>query len=89
MRERTCCFTGHRDLPMKRQKEIVGKLEHTIINLIDRGIQYYGAGGARGFDTLAAQCVIRLKEQYPNIKLILVFPCITQTNNWPKQVEKG
>ena len=82
MRERTCCFTGHRDLPVQAQKEIAVKLEQIIISLIDRGIKFYGAGGARGFDTLAAQTVLKLKANYPNIKLILVLPCLTQTQGW-------
>ena len=43
---------------------------------------YFGAGGALGFDTLAAQCVLSLKNQYTHIKLILVLPCITQTKGW-------
>ena len=83
MRDRTCCFTGHRDLPIQGREELAAKLEHTIIGLIDRGIQFYGAGGARGFDTLAAQTVLKLKERYPHIKLILILPCLTQTKNWP------
>lgn len=83
MRERTCCFTGHRDLPAWGQKELAAKLEDTIIALIDRGIRFYGAGGARGYDTLAAQTVLRLKERYPHIRLILVLPCLTQTKGWP------
>ena len=82
MRERTCCFTGHRDLPVQAQKEIAAKLEQIIISLIDRGIKFYGAGGARGFDTLAAQTVLKLKTNYSNIKLILVLPCLTQTQGW-------
>lgn len=82
MRDRTCCFTGHRDLPVLAQKRIAAKLEQTIISLIDRGIIFYGAGGARGFDTLAAQTVLNLKKDYPNIKLILVLPCLTQTQGW-------
>ena len=83
MKGRTCCFTGHRDLPVQRQKELAAKLEDTIISLIDRGIRFYGAGGARGYDTLAAQTVLRLKERYPHIRLILVLPCLTQTKGWP------
>ena len=82
MRERTCCFTGHRDLPTKEQKEIAARLEQIITSLIDRGIRFFGAGGARGFDTLAAQTVLKLKSNYPNIKLILVLPCLTQTQGW-------
>lgn len=83
MRDRTCCFTGHRNLPIQGREELAAKLEHTIIGLIDRGIQFYGTGGARGFDTLAAQTVLKLKERYPHIKLILILPCLTQTKNWP------
>ena len=83
MRERTCCFTGHRELPVRGRKELTTKLEETIIGLIDRGIRFYGAGGARGWDTLAAQTVLRLKGRFPHIKLILVFPCRTQTRGWP------
>lgn len=35
-----------------------------------------------GFDTLAAQTVLDLKSDYPQIKLILVLPCLSQTNGW-------
>ena len=35
-----------------------------------------------GFDTIAAQTVLNLKENYPQIKLILVLPCLTQTRGW-------
>ena len=38
-----------------------------------------------GFDTLAAQCVLYLKKQYPQIKLILVLPCESQTRNWDSE----
>ena len=42
----------------------------------------FGAGGARGVDTVAAQTVIELKQQYPQIRLILVLPCTDQTRGW-------
>ena len=38
--------------------------------------------GALGFDTLAALAVLELKQQYPQIKLILVLPCRNQTREW-------
>lgn len=60
-------------------------MEKTIINLIDRGIRFFGAGGALGFDTLAAQTVLRLKKKYSDIKLILVLPCLTQARGWPTE----
>ena len=83
MREKTCCFTGHRDLPTSSRAELSIKLKGCLISLIERGVRYFGAGGALGFDTLAAQTVLKLKEKYPQIKLILVLPCLTQTRGWP------
>jgi len=89
MRDMTCCFTGHRELTKLEQKVLVTKLKGTIAKLIERGVKFYGAGGARGFDTLAAQAVLDLKCKYPHIKLILVLPCLTQAQGWPAaDVEK-
>jgi len=85
MRERTCCFTGHRELPFLKRKMIARKLEQTVTGLIQSGVQYFGAGGALGFDTLAAQTVLNLKKEYPHIKLILVLPCLSQTQGWKEQ----
>lgn len=82
MREQTCCFTGHRQLPSEEQAEIANKLERVIAVLYQKGIRYYGAGGALGFDALAAQTVLNLRESYPGMKLILVLPCLTQTRGW-------
>lgn len=83
MREKTCCFTGHRRLPEDHKTEIMAKLEDVIVSLIHSGYLYFGAGGALGFDTLAAQTVLRLRRSYPQIKLILVLPCASQANRWP------
>lgn len=58
------------------------RLKTIIIDLIENGYQYFGAGGALGFDTLAAQTVIDLKTSYPHIKLILVLPCLSQADSW-------
>ena len=61
---------------------ITNKLECVITALYQRGVRYYGAGGALGFDTLAAQAVLRLRESCHGMKLILVLPCLTQTKGW-------
>lgn len=82
MINQTCCFTGHRNLPAERIEKIIGLLEHELIRLIENGYKYFGAGGALGFDTIAALTVLRLKEQYPHIRLILVLPCLTQSKSW-------
>lgn len=81
-RMQTCCFTGHRQLPSEEQAEIANRLERVIAALYQKGIRYYGAGGALGFDALAARTVIRLRESCHDMKLILVLPCLTQTRGW-------
>ena len=53
-----------------------------MIESIENRYRYFGAGGARGFDTVAAMAVLELKEVYPDIRLILVFPCRNQTRGW-------
>jgi len=81
-RMQTCCFTGARELPPKEQAEIANRLKRVIVALYQKGIRYYGAGGALGFDALAARKVICLRENCPGMKLILVLPCLTQTRGW-------
>lgn len=88
MKEKTCCFTGHRHIPEDDLNIIKNKLKKEVIKLIDQGVCYFGAGGALGFDTIAAQTVLELKNDYPNIKLILVLPCKNQTYHWQEKDKK-
>lgn len=85
MKERTCCFTGHRKIPPLQSLQIVERLKTELIKLIDQGYLYFGAGGALGFDTIAAKTVLTLQQSCPQIKLILVLPCKTQTRGWEKE----
>lgn len=82
MKERTACFTGHRIIPFLQRHKIEKRTEDALIESIEQGYRFFGAGGALGFDTLAAQTVLRLKKTYPQIKLILVLPCLSQTRGW-------
>lgn len=82
MQERTACFTGHRLLPREQLPIITQKLENIISELYPKGVIFYGSGGALGFDTLAGFTVLRLKERYPDIKLIMVLPCRNQDSRW-------
>ena len=85
MREKTCCFTGHREIEEKEFQKVKKKVKAVIVSLIEKGVLYFGAGGALGFDTLAAEIVLELKKNYPQIKLILVLPCPEQTRGWNKK----
>ena len=82
MRYQTCCFTGHREIPKLEYDIIKERLEDEVIKLIHQGVRYFGAGGARGFDTMAALTVLKFREIYPHIRLILVLPCKNQVRGW-------
>lgn len=64
---------------------IFDKTEEMVERLIKKGYLYFGAGGALGFDTIAALAVLKLKEHYPDIRLILVLPCRFQTRGWASE----
>ena len=74
LRAKTCCFTGHRSLSGAEKLKAAVRLRRVIEEQIKAGIVFYGAGGALGFDTLAAQTVLDMKKEYPQLRLILVLP---------------
>ena len=84
--DKTCCFTGHREVPDYMVKEIDEWVERTIIDLYcNYGVRFFGSGGAMGFDIIAAEAVLRVAEKYPEIKLIMVFPCPDHDAKWPQR----
>lgn len=85
LRHKTCCFTGHRFLegadPGALKELICGE-----VSLLYRfGLDTYLAGGALGFDTLAAREILRMKRSpdFPKLKLVLVLPYLGQESRWP------
>lgn len=82
MKKYTVCFTGHRKIPPEQRDTLTRRLKAILVELINDGYIYFKAGGALGFDTLAAQTVLDLKSIYPQISLILVLPCLAQTRGW-------
>lgn len=85
-RQKTACFTGHRNM-VEPIAEIERRISEAVENLIRKGYLYFGAGGARGFDALASEVVLKLKATYPQIHLILVLPFDEQYShekNWTR-----
>lgn len=79
--EKSCCFTGHRIIADKNRKNIETQIKEICEGLISRGIDTFITGGALGFDTLAAQCVLELKKKN-DAKLIVAVPCKAQSSGW-------
>lgn len=82
----SCCFTGHRDLPPDNSPAYVAlytALQAAIGELADEGCVEFIAGGARGFDLLAAALVLEEKRLRPSLRLILILPCADQPRDYP------
>ena len=67
--------------------DFVKKLKTVLRKLVSKDIIWFGNGTARGFDLLAAQTVLEMKQEYPQIRLILVLPCKDQTAKWYDKAE--
>ena len=79
---KTAFFTGHRNIDKETSEKISFVLDHLLRVMASSGVSRFLAGGALGFDTLAALAVLRLKSQFPSVTLELILPCKTQTKLW-------
>ena len=85
MQEKTVCFTGHRQINAQHMMALPALLKAEIAKQAKAGAVHFRAGGAIGFDTLAALCVLEQKKQFPHIKLHMVLPCRDQDAAWSEQ----
>lgn len=81
-KSKTCCFTGHRNLPQDKIEKIVLNLNREIENLIAQGVTDFISGGALGFDQIAASLIIAKKEMGYQIRLIFALPSKNQDEFW-------
>lgn len=85
MRNQTCCFTGHRKIPPKALPALSAQLEATVRELIASGIDHFIVGGAVGFDTIAGETVLQLRNEFPHIKLSMALPYPDMDLYWPRE----
>ena len=82
MREKTCCLTGHRELPWGTFT-LKQRLIRAVTGRVEAGICYFGVGGAVGFDMLAAEVLMELRDtRFPQIRVIVVEPFEGYTSHW-------
>lgn len=89
-RDKTCCFSGHRELPAEKVQQLATEIEKAVRDLIVKhGVCYFGVGGAIGFDTLAAKVLFQMrKSEFPQIKVILVYPFDGYTRWWTREQKR-
>ena len=82
MRKMGCSFTGHRVIEDGHMDAIGDLLSRAVEYAYNEGCREFFAGGALGFDTLAAKEVIRFRISHPDVSLILLLPCTEQNAYW-------
>ena len=86
IRSRTCCFTGHQDIAPWEEPKVLTRLRYHLRPLLYRGVVYFGVGGARGFDRLAAEYLLNLRDRdKPGIRIISVLPFPEYRADWPEE----
>lgn len=87
-REHTICFSGHRPCNLPGYGNDIGlltALRHAVEVEIQNGMRVFLNGGMAGFDVLAAEIVIALRQKHPHIKCVTVAPFRKEyfnNNNW-------
>jgi len=72
-RQETAVFIGHNECYGVSRSDV----EKAIVSLIGKGVTDFLSGGQGGFDRMCAGCVKKLKQEYPQIRNILVIPYLT------------
>lgn len=90
--EKSCCFTGYRPdkFPFELEREnaeyiaFENRLIETVFSLPDEECFTFYSGMAMGFDTIAAEVVLLLKQRNPDVKLICALPFAEQGIGFPE-----
>ena len=82
MSEKVCSFTGHRQIKSNHIAALPSLIARAIEFAYSEGCRIFMAGGAIGFDTVAAREVIRFRMTHPDVRLHLALPCIAQDIKW-------
>ena len=65
MKGKTCCVTGHRDLPQNEINKIKTALAHEIDAAVTDGFTCFMSGFADGVDQYFAELVLERKQTTP------------------------
>lgn len=68
---KSCCFIGHNSIPISLIMRL--KAISAMEDLIDQGVTDFYAAGIVGWDMICEKAFLRLREEYPQIKLHLLL----------------
>lgn len=84
-RENTAFITGPAQLEAGQMAPALTRLRYIVEELYRKGICFYLVGGELGFDMLAAEHLIRFRDNPPRRKIMIysVLPCRGWNASWP------
>lgn len=81
MGEKSCCVTGHRNIPEDKLPYVEEELRKAVQTAIEDGFTRFISGFAEGTDLLFAAIVAEEKEKNPGIHLEAAIPYATRVKN--------
>ena len=85
MQKKTCCVTGHRDLPQKEINRVKEALRKEIERAIADGFTCFMSGFAEGVDQYFAEIVLEMRRLNPALELVAVIPYQKRLDNLQKK----
>ncbi len=79
--ENCCAFTGHRKI---EDNFDYSSFIEFITSFLSDGVNTFYCGMAMGFDLIAAEAVLQVKKDRPDVKLIACVPCKNQDKYYPQ-----
>ena len=70
MEGKTCCVTGHRDIPAEETAHVKEALRREIGKAVNDGFTVFLSGFADGVDQYFAEMILELQNKNPDLKLI-------------------
>jgi len=77
-----CSFTGHRQIKKAHEAPLTDLLRRAVEYAYSEGCRSFYLGGAVGFDTLAAKCVLSFRMRHRDVRMCMVLPCKNQAQCW-------
>ena len=81
MQKKTCCVTGHRDLPQKEINRVKAALRKEIEKAVADGFTQFMSGFAEGVDQYFAEIVLEMRKSNPALELVAVIPYQKRLDN--------
>ena len=81
MQKKTCCVTGHRDLPQKEINRVRAALRKEIEKAVADGFTRFMSGFAKSVDQYFAEIVLEMRKSNPALELVAVIPYQKRLDN--------